>query len=415
MDPSDLDESITFVKNGKYFSQLANDLEAAEPSLKGVTALSLAATLNRICQGYHEWDQLTQVETGDTSFKSRLLDLAQELYHLEHDFLKLKQKKSELTAEEKSRLEKATKSRQNVVISSMMQGLNKARKTRRQHATHPRESEDLVEISEDQQHTEDDLDEDDTTSDITTFPDDNRSATPSLPGSYHSTPSTSSSRASGSSRSAILSMPEPPRMYVFDPEAASAEASSPFLHLKRQSMETSIPSKVAKPRIYKQQVFRKTPVPSGPAAIGTEITNLRLNIQKFGEAFQLDKQSTIKRMETLETNLVAMDTKVSTYCSSMGDGLRDLGTIVRAMYNEMQLVRGQLASMEAATLNSIATVKRDVRTLMDQQEQRQVISSTQFLPGAPTVGHSGQYHHSQPPLGQHISFPPPQQGQFWNK
>lgn len=110
MDLSDLDESITFVKNGKYFLQLASDLEAAEPSLKGVMALSLAATLNRICQGYHEWDQLTQVETGDTSFKSRLLDLAQELYHLEHDFLKLKQKKSELTAKEKSRLEKATKS-----------------------------------------------------------------------------------------------------------------------------------------------------------------------------------------------------------------------------------------------------------------------------------------------------------------
>jgi len=102
MDPCDLNESITFVKNGKYFSQLANDLVGAESSLKGVTALSLTATLNWICQSYHEWDQLTQVETGDTSFKSCLLDLAQELYHLEHDFLELKQKKSELSAEEKS-------------------------------------------------------------------------------------------------------------------------------------------------------------------------------------------------------------------------------------------------------------------------------------------------------------------------
>lgn len=149
--------------------------------------------------------------------------------------------------------------------------------------------------------------------------------------------------------------------------------------------------------------------------MGPEITNLRLNIQKFSKAFQLDKQSTTNRIEKLETNLVAMDTKVGTYCSSTGDSLRDLSTIVWAVYNEMQLVHGQLASMEAATLNSIATVKRDVRTLLDQQEQCQVISSTQFLPGALTIGHSNQYHHSQPPLRQHISFPPPQQGQFWNK
>lgn len=420
MDPCDLDESITFVKNGKYFSQLANDLEAAEPSLKGVTALSLAATLNRICQSYHEWDQLTQVETGNTSFRSRLLDLAQELYHLEHDFLELKQKKSELSAEEKLRLEKATKSRQNTVMAAMMQGLNKTRKTRRQHA---RETQDPFDVNKDQQNAnneldnenrEDELPEEDAVVDIAIISDDNESTTSSLMVPSHPSSSTSIFRSSVSSRSSISSTPEPPWAYIFDPEAA-ATSSATFLHSKRPSMDTSTSAKISKHRSYKQHASRTVAVSSGLVGMGSEITNLRLNIQKFSEAFQLDKQSTTSRIEKLETNLVAMDSKVAC-CSSIGDSQRDLGAMVQAMYSEMQLVCGQLASMEAAMLNSIATVKRDVRTLMDQQEQHQVISTTQFLPGAPTIGHSNHYHPPQPPLGQHhMSFLPAQKGTFWNK
>ena len=417
MDPGDLDESITFVKNGKYFSQLANDLEAAEPSLKGVTALSLAATLNRICQGYHEWDQLTQMETGDTSFKSRLLDLAQELYHLEHDFLKLKQRKSELSAEEKGRLEKATKERQNTVMATMMQGLNKSRKKRRHNTG---ESEEQANINgdqeKDQQHSDDGLDgsneedgqhEEDTTFHIV----DNQLAAPSLPTSNNSTALTFSSQSSESSRSSISSTPEPPRMYVFDQEAAAASSSSS----KRRLVDTSTPAKVSKPRTHRQHGSRTVSISSGTVGMGAELSNLSLNIQKFGEAFQQDKKSTASRIEKLETNMVTMDTKVGTYCSSLGDNQRDISAMVRAMYSEMQLVRTQLASMETATLNSIATVKRDVRTLMDQQEQRQVISSAHFLPVASTIGHPNQYHPQQSSLGHHAPFEPAHQGPFWNK
>ena len=250
--------------------------------------------------------------------------------------------------------------------------------------------------------------------DIAIILDDNESTTSSLMVPSHSLSSTSIFHSSVSSHSSILSTPEPPQAYISNPEAA-AMSSATFLHSKRPSMDTSTSAKISKCQSYKQHASRTVAVSSGPVGMGSEITNLRLNIQKFSEAFQLDKQSMTCRIEKLVTNLGAMDSKV-TFCSSIGDSQGDLGAMVQAMYSEMQLVCGQLASMEAAMLNSIATVKQDLRTLMDQQEQCQVISTTQFLPGAPTIGHSNHYHPSQPPLGQHhMSFPPAQKGTFWNK
>ncbi|KAG0028988.1 hypothetical protein BGZ83_004994, partial [Gryganskiella cystojenkinii] len=123
-------EVLTLTKGGQLFTRLATELEVAEPSLRGVTALALSATLSRISENVHQYRQLIATATGDLTIKTRLLELCEDLHTLEIGILAIKQKKSELKEEEKQRLTDASQSRADHVVGVMMTGLSQQQQKR---------------------------------------------------------------------------------------------------------------------------------------------------------------------------------------------------------------------------------------------------------------------------------------------
>lgn len=91
-------------RGGYFFVQLAKELDIAEPSLRGVTAMALSATLSRASMNVHNYHQFIANATGDLPINTHLLSLCEDLHALEIAILEFKQKRSGLTDKEKQRL-----------------------------------------------------------------------------------------------------------------------------------------------------------------------------------------------------------------------------------------------------------------------------------------------------------------------
>ncbi|KAI1320625.1 hypothetical protein EDD11_000147 [Mortierella claussenii] len=117
------DASINLTKTGKVFKDLAIELEIQEPSLKGVTAIALHATYDRLVEKYHEYQQLLDLEIGDVSSKTVTMEVVKGLYEMDLDFLQLKQERAELKDNEKKRLQETTQIRQRLQLQLSMSPL----------------------------------------------------------------------------------------------------------------------------------------------------------------------------------------------------------------------------------------------------------------------------------------------------
>ncbi|KAF9111147.1 hypothetical protein BGX27_005328 [Mortierella sp. AM989] len=125
------------VNDGKIFRNLAAELEKCEPSLREVTGNALFSTYDRFCDVCHEYQAFLDVETGDLSIKTILMEYAEKLYNIDADLLILKQKRSELKENKKKRLERVRDSRNNETLRIMMEPLERSTARRNPTASAP--------------------------------------------------------------------------------------------------------------------------------------------------------------------------------------------------------------------------------------------------------------------------------------
>ncbi|KAG0044072.1 hypothetical protein BGZ83_010699 [Gryganskiella cystojenkinii] len=417
-----VDESISLSRNGKFFADLAKELEEKEPSLKGVTPLALSSLFSKVCSEYFDYNKLAIVETGEVSAKSRLLDLAQELHNLELDFLQLKEKKSELTAEEKKRKEDATKSRRSEATRVMMS----TRKTRSGGPINRQQqaidltvnrgvdpdaagregarlgstdltADELMVAEEDSLDVMGEADEDMGFGTLEPLP------PPLAP---------------------MMPSPEPPvrrdpktpyqyqdRVVVFDVRAAQVAASASLSPLSTPSTPPLPTVKAHKPRTSSTRSQHST---NSTVDIGTgpDLTGLRLNFQRITDAFEHSQQSTEKSVEDINVRLSKLEAGFSPACEARLSQLHgQTMAALQGLFSDMQGLRSFVNNMHVEVKNIenlIKTIKRDVRNLRSDVDELGEINNV----------NNGNNNSNIPPFRppssmNHSVFNPGHQGPYW--
>ncbi|GJJ74380.1 hypothetical protein EMPS_06738 [Entomortierella parvispora] len=95
------DQKETLQGSGELYARLASELEVAEPSLRGVTALALSTTVERISQDVLELDSLAALAPFDSMFQTCHLKYCRILRDIEATILSVRRDKRELTDQEK--------------------------------------------------------------------------------------------------------------------------------------------------------------------------------------------------------------------------------------------------------------------------------------------------------------------------